>query len=476
MHQGALSEAKRRNELFPASIVAIFAIMSVVLLGRLQYYPSIVSGTDAHAYLTYALSFREHGLLSDFGNIRTYGYPLFISIVSFLSTRDPIILALICGLLQVAFYGGAVLWLASATDGYSPAFGLAVRVGLLLNPFVVSIVVDLVSESIAITLLIMMIAVLLKIANLASAAYATTWLSFGSVLANFAVMVRPASLAFVIAWGVVTIAYLYRRRRIAMLFAHTVIWGLSGALLWAPQYSYNLINFGIGSVFPVCPIGRIQIAYGILVLKYETLIRVDGVIPLFLVNPWYDGFVSDLGTWRWYFERPLRGLATLVGHVVGSFDVNHLFVYVHGWPPPWRIPVSFLMWAIQLFGIAAGIRIAAAGILAWNSRQHLSRLNLFAIFISVVVAIIGAVNSVSAVETRLNVIPIALFCVLGVSEIGQLYRRSSSIVLWQVAVILILAAGAAAISSIIQDYASTQLPAGSEFATQLAASCKHSSR
>src|SRR5262245_42877626 len=100
-------------------IAALSIAMAAWFLVYYWYFPSILDGADACAYSYYAFRFRRFGPLSDYGGVRTYGYPLFLYAASFLSGFNPQRLALLAGAVQYAAFFAAALWAARQVRAYS---------------------------------------------------------------------------------------------------------------------------------------------------------------------------------------------------------------------------------------------------------------------------------------------------------------------------------------------------------------------
>src|SRR5262245_61280319 len=154
-------------------------LLAGACLGWLQAFPSVFLG-DAWAYHTYALKFRENGFLSDFGSIRPYGYPAFLYLVSFLGLRH---IPLYAGLTQYFMFLGFSLWLARQVRLRNRNLSFAILVGLLLNPFIISIVVDSFSEGLLIPIFILLTCLAIKAGTAHSVAGLVGPLGLGALAA-----------------------------------------------------------------------------------------------------------------------------------------------------------------------------------------------------------------------------------------------------------------------------------------------------
>jgi len=405
----------------------MYAAIVGMMIFYLYHHPSFAQSTDTGAFVAYALKFRAEGFLADFGNIRPYGYPLFLSLFAVPFETDPQVLLLSAGIVQATLYGCAAWWLAALVRRDSPTLSYSILVGLLLNPYLVSIVVDGVSDSLSLSLHIGAAAVLLKSVRTPPVGSAA-WLAVGAALANFSLMVRPSNFVFVVAWVLAaSIACMWRRdttrARLSLFAIHGLSWAVLAIVLWRPQYRYNLQHLGQGSIFPGCPIGELQLAYGILNLKYETLIRADSAVPLFYPNPWFVGPLPA-NLWSWYLEHPVAGAATIFGHLFAAFNIDHLFVYLHERSRSFAL-IPLLGWIVNFGGAAICANWLREGLqrFAWRADWF-----PVAVFVAIAIGATVAINALAAVETRVNLLPLALLSVAaayGCFKLRAASRRTS---------------------------------------------------
>ena len=326
--------------------------------------PALAPKGDQRGYIWYGVVFREHGFLSRFGNVRTYAYPAFLYLVTYLpgvvidSAHSFFrTIALWSTSLQAAGYGAAVVWLSDVIRSRSPMLAWAVLLGLLFNPFAVLYVTAPMADGPTLIAAVLLVAILLK-AN--DAPRPLAWLITGAALAGLSVMIRPANVALLTAW---TLAALYVSGR-----RQALVYGLAAvaitAAVWAPQVMHNAMHYGVASALPLCPIGRIQIGLGILTVKYSSLFHGGEVHSLWYPNPFFHGDVPK-GSILWYFINPGAGLATLATKAVNLFDVDQLAIYVtrpHAWYSPVASFVSFAALAL------AANRAASYGTMAFRTR------------------------------------------------------------------------------------------------------------
>lgn len=85
--------------LWPVALT--YLVLSAAAVYRYQAWPSVIPSADAMSYVEHGLAFRQFGLLSNFGTVRTYGYPLLIYLYSFIAGFKPPTIALVAGAIQL---------------------------------------------------------------------------------------------------------------------------------------------------------------------------------------------------------------------------------------------------------------------------------------------------------------------------------------------------------------------------------------
>jgi hypothetical protein len=436
----------------------IYAGMGALFLLYFQQHASIVSSTDSEAYVQYALRLRADGFGADIGNIRTYGYPALLWALSFFSGANPFRLVLLAGSLQLVLYGLAVRGLARSLRNNLGFSSGIVSCGLLLNPYIVSIVADVVSEAPSLTC---HVGVLWAISHLEAMPKLSLpkdrlrvllWFASGALLASSAVMLRPANLILLAAWFSASLLSLanaesadHLKGRVIASFV--LLAGFICLLVWSPQILYNYVWDQRLSIFPGCPIGDLQITLGILNLKYDTLISAQGAAAIYFPNPWFFGGLPK-PAWLWYFEHPFSGFLTMALHLFGALSINHISVYRHASFLPTIVP-SLLGWMLN--GIAFGWLFAGQPSITWLKRLIRQPILLFVLILMLGTA---AVCAVSVVETRMALIPLATISVGAAYAIAQAVGRGHypRTVLASIAVFTIIGtSGAAWMNSLAQE-------------------------
>jgi hypothetical protein len=377
----------------------------------LWYYITFpaVPGTDAWFYLSVARYFQEKGVLAGLEDLRTYGYPFSLYLLTFLA---PLGRSIEFGarIAQLMAYGVVVCWFAAriARDG-APKLGAALAAGLLLNPFLAALVGDMLTEAPTLILTVFTLLCLYNSARARTAVIVLAWGSAGALAANFALMVRPTNLTLVIAWNIgIAVSLLAPRpiNRAHVAAGYVGAWVATAAMAWAPQVIHNL-SLGHVGVMPASNLFREQVLLGIMFMRYDSIVdRGGNADGLFVPNPWC---VDPWPSLTWYLEHPLNGLGTIGGHLASAFSLNHLFTYVYDWNAPYSLSLAVLTWAVVALGAWQGVRLLLCCRLTTPPER--------AALATAVVALFGLGVGVLAfvlVESRFASVPLAILSVLAV--------------------------------------------------------------
>ena len=395
--------------------ILLYLILSILILYRFQVYPSVVPNADALGYVEKGLGFRKEGFLADLGTLRTYGYPAIIYLYSFIAGLEPRSIALAAGIVQLTIYGLSVLWLGSRFYSLNITLAGAISIGLLLNPIIVALVGDVLTESISLIVVVLALAALINTGRARAFSGFVLWATFGAAVSSFSVMIRPVNLLVFLAWncGVVVWVFFARRtslQRTALVCCYICILIACAAAAWGPQYWYNL-SLGYHTILPTTPLFDIQLKWGILLLKYATIVVDQHAEGLLFPNPWCVQSIADAHPLLWYLDHPLRGVVSIAGHLFGAFNFEYPFVYVYDLNPIYSVPTAGLMWLVIAIGLLHGTKSLRTYIS--SETFHAEHIAMAAMTVCLFL-MVTALNGIITVENRYNMIPIAILSVLTV--------------------------------------------------------------
>lgn len=362
-------------------------------------------------YQFYAFHFREYGVFHDFGTIRTYGYPLFLYVLTYVSGYDGSRLSLIAGVVQFSLFLTATLWLASQVSRINRRLGLAIMIGLLLNSLLISLVTDALTEGLSIFFYVLLVALAFKFDEARRSK--ARILAIGALVAAVALMVRPANLAVILDWyiAVAIVITRHKEQRHLLAMAAGLSFIVAATIVWGPQVIYNLALHGKPTFLPVCELGGFQTAYSVIAWKYDTLVIEGAASPWNYVNPLFQGHLSAATGWRWYLEHPASGAITLAAHIFNAFSVTSLFTYIRDLSPTYGILLRAVYWSLIVIGSLGVLRYVQY--IARGEARHIEPAKgLAAIFLMLTLILITGLNSISAVEVRFNIVPIGILSVV----------------------------------------------------------------
>ncbi|MEO5699341.1 MAG: hypothetical protein ABIS17_13265 [Casimicrobiaceae bacterium] len=369
------------------------ALVAALAIGH-AFYARIVrfpSDFDALNYVQIATDIAQHGLFRPFyyANIRTYGYPLVLAGLERTAALTGVDWLWLVFEAQLFAYLGACVAVRNAVARHDSAYAPWVLVTLALNVFALSYAPETLTESLALTLL--MLAAALWIGMRVPGAALPARVFVAALLTSFAVMVRPASLFALAAFAVALLLVVLERRvgwRTGLSMA--VVFVVGTALPMAPQVINNLRNYGEATPLVVARLGTNQQIWGIQYLKYATALP-----PVPLPSVFYDNTlvvsrpIDPEHPLAWYWRYPWAGARTLALHVFNMLDQDLFFTYARSLDPWYRVPVAILNHALLAFAAIGGVLMVARRRLAMTAIA----------VVAFVVAHIG-LHATTAVEMR----------------------------------------------------------------------------
>ena len=389
-------------------------------------YPS---AWDAAQYLNMAREIAARGLFSpvEGSEMRTYGYPFLLSFVVRAANATGLSRVVLLFALQFVAYIAAALVLRRALAPTSPTAARVAFCGLIVNGYVLIYVPESLTESVSLTLLVLAAGCWIRLWRDGLAVWPVL---AGSLIAGFALMVRPANAFLVAAWAFGLALVWFRQRpsfgRAARLAALAAV---GFALPVAPQVAINATYHGRATPFVTADVGLLQQSLGVQYIKYATGLPPVPEPPVPYYNPLLPGTTfDDNAPLAWYATYPLRGIATIALHTFNLTDQDLLFTYSRDLRPWYRVPLGIVNHAAVALGLVGlvllgrGLRDATA---PWRRDPWL-----------VLVALIGAnwaVYAWTAVEMRFGAVlllvlfPLAGFAVLDVAARGARSLRLLSL-------------------------------------------------
>lgn len=407
------------------------AILLAVLIAHLFFLRNapLPLAYDDYDYARAGRGIWESGLFSKFygSEIRTYGYPLFLSLVHGTSDATGVPFKWIVFETQLLFYllGAAVL--RAALMERSETLGRVLFCAVTVNFYALLYATEVLAESLSLSALLLAAASWLRLqrepARLAP-------LFFGSAIAAAAVMIRPANIFLLVSWiiGCLVIfgPLLSQRRAATAALTRIVAIIILVSAIVAPQWINNVRNWQRHTPLVALDLQLTQQQLGVENIKYATALPPAPQPEVFYRNPLASGTTIDpAAPLQWYAEHPLRGVVTLALHIFNITDQDLLFTYARDLRPWFRLPHGVLNHAIVALGLL--------GFAVWwgETKQKGTRADFEAAGVLSVLALSNAaVYASTAVEMRFG---LTLLSILFPCAAYALFRLHAAEVRWKLA-------------------------------------------
>jgi hypothetical protein len=367
------------------------------------WYPSTLF--DAGQYTEMGHSIADHGPFSRFmeSQVRTYGYPLFLSAIYVIAGTLHLPSILLLFLAQLGLYLMATVLLRRSVAWFSVPASRVVFCGLMFNYYALLYTPECLTESLSLSALILLGAGWLECYRYQAP---LSLLAVLSLVAGFSILIRPANASIAIVWltgvGLIGFRNRFTKRRAVATVAVVCV---SLALPFIPQLTYNGLQFGRWTPLLARNLGRRQQAWGIQDIKYATAMPPSPEAGIHYVNPWVQGTTLDVeAPLKWYAANPGRGALTLAVHTFNLTDQDLLFTYSRDLDPWYRVPLGIINHAVVVLGLI-GLVLGASKIRHAGSQIMK---DAFSLMVMVLVGV-WAMHVWTAVEMRFG---LALFCVL----------------------------------------------------------------
>jgi hypothetical protein len=356
--------------------------------------------------------------------IRPYLFQLFLAVIG---APFPAMLyqgfesRLYIALIQIIIYSGSVLRLAQhAQEVYGRKVCLAVLIGLLAMPFPVFTQVEILSESVGLTLFCWFVIAAIQSVGVVRGARVLAKFASVTFIAIGLVLVRsgfvPVAL-IMMAWSGIGVALMAARRPLGALVrvtGYVILLAVPMVVLALPQ-AYLMINHqkDVPNDPQLWGVGASQIIWSISMAKYSTSVVQckDGPVGFEYPMPLLSGLnaaglpqpgAMSLGSAIWWFVlHPSIGLVHLFEAINHDFPTT----YVTTFNPIVAIGFNVLGLMVASTGIVTLVRSA------WAVRKDVAAFSFVRAdrtgtsLVVLVVATIWGMTAVTAVETRFGIIP-----------------------------------------------------------------------
>jgi hypothetical protein len=337
-----------RRWIFVAVVTA--AAVALAIPSFLGGFPEL--RYDSFHYYSLSRIISGEGLGNLQSLVRTYGYPLFLSMCTGFRNAEPGTTRALAFAAQLAIYLAACLYSARVARRVfrSETFFFATYAVMALNPIALIHATEVLTDVLSAVLLLVAVLIPLEPGRPVRRGFLTF------LAAGLAVAVRPANL---VVFPALLIVWLLRARRFGERVGGGLAAGAVGALLaLLPQLYNNVRAYDAWTPLVVERLYGEQAGWGTAMLKYGTLVVAGEKPEIVYRNPFRPKGVSTPG--QFLRKNPVGYLATLVLHGFALFDHDLPFAYVQNVRPWFRWPIALLNYAF-LFLAGAGLFTGLAG-------------------------------------------------------------------------------------------------------------------
>jgi hypothetical protein len=304
---------------------------------------------DAKNYLELAKKYNVEGIAVK-EPLRTFAYPLILSLVIKTSQTTNLPESLLVFLLQISVYYLAIVVVSNVASEYSRKLSTAMYIALCLNFFVIPYASITLTDSLYTSLSMLIFGGIMKIESLqrSEQSISAKWVFLGILLLSLAIVIRPAAV-----WLAAPTLYCLVRsvwKRGVRIFDFLLA-AIAGAAPLYIQIALNFTNYKVISFLPVTDLGGAQIKWGIENIKYGTWMgSVENFYPS---GHLIDIHSRELNLW-WYFNNPVDSIKLLTFKLIGAFDFDYIIPYpYHQLHHEWIATFfSFTILWIGVFGIS----------------------------------------------------------------------------------------------------------------------------
>jgi hypothetical protein len=403
-----------RREIACLTLMCVAAITGLAALHWHDLNYPACAGCDGSSYGHIAFAIKRMGLFAPWvdNDLRTYAYPLFISLVS---SEQDLTLPMAgyftpnVAIVQSALYIASCLVLFFVVYPTSRTAAWCCAVGLLWNPFVINYVPLRLTEGLNASVLVALTAIVCAL-SLRERGLILSYVLIlaGGMTAGFAMVLRPANFVVVGAWLGFLVFYIWRFGRQRTGLGICAIVGLTIPLF--PQILLNAVYHGTFTPFPAMGLGSVEGRLGVLAVKYETNVSGVDLLRLFYRNPFIDQREASELSWQIYLWRPQQGIPTMLAHVFNSVNHRYFFTYVYDLQPWYYLPMNATN---HLLLFAAGASVVSFSHSRWRQAINCSSAPAadgLWLFLLLGFVLTCGVNAVSLPETRFG---LAVLCLSG---------------------------------------------------------------
>lgn len=335
-----INEVIRKYTLYVCSFMIFLFYLS---------YNFKVNYFDENGYIHVSRMILNEGLLSIAEPLRTYLFPLIISIFSIFSDGNILLIKILVSIFQFIVYCLTIRFIANHFSNI-PIIRNSILVFGLLNPYLIQ------ATTLFLTDLLATCAIAVAIFKAIYGDYSKRSSYFIVFISAFsAVMIRPSSLIMI---PVVIIIMIVRKMLLKDIsLSKSIIAGTIALLVFTPQLYNNVKQYNDWTPLIHQDLYEFQSTLAATYLKYGTVVIPDEQPALVFASPYAvdaNSTIYDL-----LFNNFFVFVAVYVVHLFGVIDWGYIDTYINDWYPVSRLLGSiflYVFWLLSFYGVYKTIR------------------------------------------------------------------------------------------------------------------------
>lgn len=339
---------KYRYFLYSASVIIFICYL-------LQNYN--VNYYDETGYIHVSKLILTQGLFNIAEPLRTYMYPLIISLVSIFTNGNIEVIKILISILQFFIYCYTVFFVSDHFK--DPIIKNSILSFGLLNPYMIQ------STTLFLTDLLATCAIVISLFKVIMGDFdkkRTYFVSFFSII--IATMIRPSSLIML---PVILLILLIRKITLKDInIARCLIAGLFSLLFFIPQLYNNVKQFDDWTPLIHQDLYEFQSRLAASYLKYGTVVIPNEEPGLVFRTPFTVGPEETI--YGLIVSNFFGFLTVYTSHLFGAIDWGYIDTYIREWYPPSRIIGSvflYIYWILAFYGVGLFLAMKKKNIKQW---------------------------------------------------------------------------------------------------------------
>ncbi|MBP1934770.1 hypothetical protein [Ammoniphilus resinae] len=317
-------------------------LMSLIIFFYFLRQNSAESYYDELSYLNFSQGILSNGLFNTGDPLRTYLYPLIISMVSIFSNGNPIVIKVIISLFQYILYAFTIFIFSKSIylkTNNKIHFFIIIFAGML-NPYLIQATTLLLTDLISSCLIIIALVIY---ANDNFIKFRNMCILFFLIYSS--IMIRPSNLIFLIGFIIVVLVSL--RKDVNFKFYKFVLASISMLFVFFPQFYMNVVFFNHWTPLVHENLYESQTKWAVQFLKYGSVVITGETPQLYYLNPFQLN--NETTFFDTVLSEPFIASFLFLAHVFGILDWGYTDTYIREYYHTNRLFSSLFLYTCWYF-------------------------------------------------------------------------------------------------------------------------------